>query len=337
MTAGLPGVAAMNDAILERLPNEALPKARELLGSRNIEQALTRLRRIAAIAEDGETVGGFSAAEAVALDKTLCVAIVDVVSHPPGSVEAFHSLGVWAAGAHYSSPIEIFTVNYDTLIEIGLEFEAVSYFDGFVGSLRGQFREDLVEVAVPDSARLLPATFVRLWKLHGSINWTFQERDGARSVIRIGAPVERGSTAAIYPSDEKYDDSRRVPFVVLMDRFRHALAMPESSTIVCGYSFSDQHLNDMLFDAAKRYPRSEIVVTCCEEIPEILAERAQVFRNILVLGSREAIIGGARGRWVDGATVPEIYEGDRLVLADFRYLARFLAKNRALESTSATP
>jgi hypothetical protein len=92
----------------------------------------------------------------------------------------------------------------------------------------------------------LPASFVRLWKLHGSINWLLEERENSRAVVRLGMPVDSGKAAAIYPSDEKYDDSRRVPFVVLMDRFRHALAMPETSTIICGYSFSDQHLNDII-------------------------------------------------------------------------------------------
>ena len=59
-----------------------------------------------------------------------------------------------------------------------------------------------------------------------------------------------------------------------MDRFRRALSEPETITLTIGYSFCDEHLNEILFDAARRYPRSEIVVLCFENIPVILAQEA---------------------------------------------------------------
>jgi hypothetical protein len=329
MTAGLPDLSSMSNIVVKALTPAQQPIAQELARERNLEQMLTRLRRIAAIADGDEQVGGFTAAGATELDKALCAAIVGVVSKPPGEIDAFRSLGIWAAGVRYTLPVEIFTINYDTLIEAGLEAEGVPYFDGFVGSLKAQFRDDLVEVTNPLEASSLPSTFVRLWKLHGSVNWLFQEDKDARSVVRLGVHVASGDTAAIYPSDEKYDDSRRVPFVVLMDRFRHALAMPESSTIICGYSFSDQHLNEIIFDAAKRFPRSEIVVTCFKEIPNGLAERAQTYRNILVFSPQHAIVAGVRGSWASSRRVETIFENDAFLLTDFRNLAKFLAGNRS--------
>lgn len=328
MTAGLPSLSQMNDAVLQRLSEASRESATALFATRNIEQVLTRLRRISAIADDGATVGDFNRSSATALDREICAAIVDVVSRPKGDLAAFQSLGIWAAGSRYALPVEIFTVNYDTLIETGMELEAAAYFDGFVGALRGQFREDLVEEVDPMKSESLPASFARLWKLHGSINWTFHEEEGGRSVVRLGRPVDSGIPAAIYPSDEKYDDSRRVPFVVLMDRFRHALATPESITIVSGYSFSDQHLNDMLFDAAKRYPRSEILVGCFGDIPLSLSSRAELMHNVLVFGGSEGIIGGVRSQWQNGEPVPNVFDGEQLLLADFRNLARFLAGSR---------
>jgi hypothetical protein len=90
----------------------------------------------------------------------------------------------------------------------------------------------------------------------------------------MGTPVEGDRVAAIYPSDTKYEESRRVPFVVLQDRFRRALNQPETLTIVSGYSFGDQHLNEMLFDAATHRARSEFIVFCYSTIPDALSKRA---------------------------------------------------------------
>ncbi|HTW85734.1 MAG TPA: SIR2 family protein [Candidatus Sulfotelmatobacter sp.] len=334
MTAGLPGLTGIKAAAIGLLTPQYRAFAERLDHSLNIEQVLTKLRRIAAIAEGAERVSQFTSQEARGLDVALCASIVASVAEPPGSIDAFRSLAIWAAGARYKLPIEVFTTNYDTLIERGLEEEGVSYFDGFVGTLKARFREDLVDVPDIDPESIPPAGFTRLWKLHGSINWQLESHNERRSVFRLGAPVQTGAAAAIYPSDEKYDDSRRVPFVVLMDRFRHGLALPESCTLICGYSFGDQHLNDVIYDAAKRFPRSEIIAACFHEIPVDLASRAEIYRNILVLSPNEAIIGGIRANWAADNVAAGIFEGGRFLLGDFRRLALFLTGSR-LAPTSA--
>jgi hypothetical protein len=127
MTAGLPDLAHMKDSILALLSLDEQRLAAKLTEGRNIEQMLTRLRRISAIIGRDESVGGFTSLEATSLDAALCGAIVGVVAAPPGATDSFRALGVWAAGARYAFPIEIFTINYDTLIEAGLETEGVPY------------------------------------------------------------------------------------------------------------------------------------------------------------------------------------------------------------------
>src|SRR5450759_4332679 len=92
---------------------------------------------------------------------------------------------------------------------------------------------------------------------------------------------------------------RRVPFVVLMDRFRRALSEPETVTLVSGYSFGDQHLNETLFDAVRYHPRSEVVALCHAGIPDVLSSTAEEIRNLTVLAPESAIIGGHPGAWGD--------------------------------------
>src|SRR5438445_3684758 len=174
-------------------------------------------------------------------------------------LEPVQYFAAWAAQSAYHLPLEVFTVNYDLLLETALETWRVPYFDGFVGTIRARFHTELVEATPGLDADFVPAFFVRLWKLHGSVNWAWQ--DGSE-IVRLGQPVSEGRAAAIYPSDTKYEESRRVPFVVLQDRLRRALHQPETLLIVAGYSFGDAHLNELLFDAATRRERSEFVAFC---------------------------------------------------------------------------
>ena len=192
-------------------------------------------------------------------------------------------------------------MNYDLLLETALERLGVPYFDGFVGTLQARFHTELVEGTPGSDGQWLPAFFVRLWKLHGSVNWAWEDD---KQIVRLGHPIAGGDAAAIYPSDTKYEESRRVPFVVLQDRLRRALHLPETLTIIAGYSFGDAHLNELIFDAATRRERSEFVAFCYSEIPEPLAKRAATTPNLQAVTGHEAIIGGVRGEWSPPEEMP---------------------------------
>lgn len=309
--------------VLESLEGETKELAARLYEGRNLEEGLSRLRRIRALLAGDEEFAGFNQENARELESRLTAAIIKHLSRSDLDVAAATALASWAAGEYYTRPIELFTVNYDLLFEMGLEAVGASYFDGFVGTLAAQFRPELVDARATGTEEVLPSSFVRLWKLHGSLNWLLTD-DGR--VVRTGGPVPQEHLAAIYPSDEKYDESRRVPFVVLHDRLRRALAEPETLTLVCGYSFGDAHLNEVLFDAARRYPRSEIAVFCYSSIPTQL--EANIQPNITVVSASEAIIGGERRPWKEPAepVSSEVWDGAVCSLGDFAALSRFLAK-----------
>ncbi len=203
------------------------------------------------------------------------------------------------------------------------------YFDGFVGSLQARFHTELVEAASGRDIESVPAFFTRLWKLHGSVNWAWANPS---EIVRFGEPVREGQAAAIYPSDTKYEESRRVPFVVLQDPFRRALHQSETLVLVTGYSFADAHLNELLFDAAARRERSEVVAFCFSEIPGQLAERAITTPNIQAVAGNEAIIGGVQGDWEPPDDPPVgLWQEGQLALRDFRHLAGYLARSATRE------
>ena len=320
---GLPDVKGLEAKVQQQLAKEKLAAFERLLDGRNIEQVLSRLRRIAGLVTGAETVDSLTAANADALDKAVCKAIVSALDIASADLSPMSHLAAWAARADYRHPVEIFTVNYDLLLETALEVHGVPYFDGFVGNLQAKFRTDLVEALVGDPGGYVASRFVRLWKLHGSVNWIRSDDD---QIVRTGQPA-KDLPAAIYPSDAKYEESRRVPFLVLQDRLRRALHQPETIVLVSGFSFADDHLNEMLFDAAIRRERSEFVVFSYDNISEKLAERATHTPNIQVAGRTEAILGGVRDNWtISDTDIQGLWEGGELSLPDFTHLAWYLAR-----------
>lgn len=331
--AGLPDLKGLQLAVVAALSGEQKGLVEKLFLTKNLEETLSYLRRVISILGPGQQLGELTAASAEALHAAVIAAIIPALNTESAKREPFDYLATWVAGGYYRLPVEIFTINYDLLIETGLEAAAVPYFDGFVGHLRARFRPELVDAVEPVVPDALPASFVRLWKLHGSVNWEEETQGDRRRVVRLGSPAPLGGAAAIYPSDEKYDQSRRVPFVVLMDRFRRALQMPETLTVVSGYSFADQHLNEMIFDAARAHPRSETLVFCFGAIPMHLSTVAATTRNLSVLGATDAIIGGIRLPWARDETLPGIWNDGKFLLGDFSKLAQFLAtKSRVSDS-----
>jgi hypothetical protein len=326
---GLPGVDQLQKEVVSALGPGDQEAFQRQIKERNLEGALTRIRRIAALVSGEETFDGLTQKRAKALDTAVCKAIVEKLDIQSANVMPFYQFAAWTARADYNLPVELFTVNYDLLLETALDHLRVPYFDGFVGTIRAGFHTELVEGKTGSDRKSIPAFFIRLWKMHGSVNWLWQED---KQIVRLGQPIAEG-TAAIFPSDTKYEESRRVPFVVLQDRFRRALHEPETLVLISGYSFSDDHLNDIIFDAALHCPRSEFQVFCYSDIPKALADKALSTPNLQVVNGDEAIIGGVRAGWAPPKDpLPGLWIDDKFVLRDFTDLAAHLAKSVARES-----
>lgn len=325
--AGLPDISGLKDSVREQLDGEDIKNFDRLDENRNIEEILSRLRLISEVLSGNEdTVSGFTQERAEYLDKTICSKIASVIRDNDVTYRYHRWFATWVGQARYSKPIEIFTLNYDLLVERGLELSAVPYFDGFVGNYEGSFRADLVDVSESDEYVTPPPGWVRVWKLHGSITWT-QVSDDAQSEIKRVSSIEKidpKDTLAIYPSMEKYQESRRIPFVVLGDRFRRSLSIPETLCVVSGYSFSDDHINELLFNAARHNPSSEILVFCFSEIPTILLDRGKSIPNLTVLGPSKAIIGTIEGDWDEFKESTQFWDEGRFLLGDFGSLSSYL-------------
>lgn len=325
--ADIPDLRGLGDAVRDELRKTREAEIESLFQDRNLEEVLTRLRRAIALLEPGEKLGDLDNESARELEAAVTREIVRIIENASTRPEVYTGLAAWVAGQDRSLPVEIFTLNYDLLFEQAFESLGATYFDGFAGHLRGQFRADLVEAVGVPTGLVVPSSFVRVWKLHGSINWSVEESaDGRRDIVRLGSPASTDEVAAIYPSEEKYTDSRRVPFLALHDRFRRSLDEPETLLLVAGYSFGDQHVNEVLFDSLLRHRRSEAVVFCHDAIPDLVRDKAKLNPNLVVTSPSEAIIGGTQLPWRGENEVPGVWDGSQFKLGDFASLSAYLAK-----------
>jgi hypothetical protein len=309
------------------------------LESRSVEETLTWLRKISALLEDeADTVRGLNREKARKLDRQLSTLIMATITESSFELEPFAKLARWLRSTSYSRPVELFTLNYDLLMEFAFEGLGMPYFDGFTGVYEGRFRPDLVEGSTSGSSEAIPNFFHRLWKMHGSVSWT---RNKEGEIVRRGVSSGIQDVAAIHPSESKYEDSRRAPFVILQDRLRRALFEPETILVTAGYSFGDQHINEVIFDAIKARPRSEFVFTHYGSVPESAKEIALTWRNVTLLGPDFGIVGGKKGQWVDPGPIANrlsVWDEGKFQLGNFSRLSSFLSESAQPEATStATP
>jgi hypothetical protein len=301
--ASLKGYAEHNTVLeaLDRVCDE------DGISAPTVEDFLNRLRNIHAVGGK-EAVRGITPGQAAETDQKICQLIkAEVEKELPDAPSPYRALARWMGGISRTAPVEIFTPNYDLLFEQALEEGGVPYFDGFSGVRRAFLDLESME---RDGENAIPARWARLWKLHGSVNW---HRDRQGNVWRGAGSGE--DNLLVYPSHDKYMQSRRMPFLAMMDRLKAFLSRPEAVLVICGYSFADEHINALLRDGLRGNSRSVVFGLVHKELvashPAIsLAKKAP---NFLLLAGDAAVIGGNHGKWSvpEGKTTPpEFSHGD---------------------------
>jgi len=205
----------------------------------------------------------------------------------------------WIDRADRKCAIELFTTNYDYFFELGMEEKDIPYFDGFSGSYKPFFYSESV-----DDLDFLPKQ-TKLWKLHGSLGWHLDKKNN--KVWRKDSDCE---DILIYPSTLKYADSKKQPYIALMDRLTNFLKQPDTILIVCGYSFSDEHINERILTALKSNISAHVYVLYYDIVWSddkkngyALTEDSELSKigksnsKMSILGCRNAIIGCQYGEW----------------------------------------
>jgi hypothetical protein len=147
----------------------------------------------------------------------------------------------------------IFTTNYDLLSETALDRLGMPYCNGFSGTIERRFNPTTYRYALAEQLDLTSRkwatvdSFIYLCKLHGSINWI--EEGGTLFPIRevASVAVAKGSRVMIYPTPMKQNASFGSPYSDLFREFQGRIVRDQSVLVVVGYSFSDEHVNNLIF------------------------------------------------------------------------------------------
>ena len=215
----IPNIAGLEKIVLDTLSDGQKNVYNQIKSSfpdSNLEKVLSRVRMLAEVIGDGK-IFDFTAKEFKDLSEAICNSIRDVVSQDlPSGANPYSELVSWINGINRKYAVEIFTTNYDLLIENALERAKTPYFDGFSGSKSAFFDPSSI------SKNDLPPRWVRLWKLHGSIGWESNENG---EVVRV--PDSKNANM-VYPSHIKYDQTQAAPFSSLFDRLKNFILEPDS-------------------------------------------------------------------------------------------------------------
>ncbi|EPJ42959.1 MAG: hypothetical protein OFPI_45180 [Osedax symbiont Rs2] len=310
----------------------------------NIENILNQVRQIRSITGEREDkyyleICGQSASK---LDNEICKTIYSIISESESDTDLSNTKKflAWLNIQNKDFTKEIFTTNYDLIIEKSLEEIRVPYFDGFVGSYEPFFLQESIERFVDKSD--LTQNWIRLWKIHGSLNWFWKNNNtnSSHSIIR-GSKITDiqniSNELVIFPSKEKYDSSKKQPFVAYFDRLKNTLQNGELLFIFSGYSFSDQHINEIIFNSLRQNNRLSIVVFFFNdnEVEDLYSESSS-YLNLTAFGPTKAIINGTLADWEyntddlkpnESSVTYWDKENNRLLLGDFNKLSNFLITN----------
>ncbi len=173
--------------------------------------------------------------------------------------------------------LNLFTTNYDRLVEYGCDLAGLHILDRFVGALSPVFRASRLNIDVhynPPGIRGEPRYLegvIRLCKIHGSIDWRWENKELRHYAVPFGAPKdhpdipkEPSGTVMIYPNPAKDIETLDYPYSELFRDFAAAICRPNSSLVTYGYGFGDDHVNRVIKDMLT-IPSTHLVIIAWDQ------------------------------------------------------------------------
>jgi len=214
---------------------------------------------------------------------------------------------------------KIFTTNNDLLIEKAMDELGIMYLDGFVGTTRRTFRPECYNYDF-----YFPSTttegkvhrvdqVIHFYKIHGSINWvsSFDSPENIYGIetkdIKTIDKENKYGDVMIYPTPLKHEFTLDFPYSDLFRRFADAITQPQSVLVTIGYSFADEHVNRIIYQALT-IPSFTLLIV------DPLADKNEEIKRLIALeDSRIHIISGWDIGTFEGFTkklLPDIKELD---------------------------
>lgn len=301
----------------------------------HIEAILNQVRLIRQITSDNKakSFDGIDGEKAKQLDKAICEEIYKIITTAETAADLSTAKGFigWLNWVSRDFTKEIFTTNYDLIFEKSFENLLIPFYDGFVGSHEPFFAHESLDGK--SNYDRPPVSWIRLWKLHGSLGWFWKQNDDKKShrVIRLSDGAKEkfpDAELVIYPSRDKYESSRKQPFTSYFDRLKEFLLSGEGIFIISGYSFSDDHVNEIIFNCLNQNNRLHIIAFFFDDAPlDKIVKEGKNFPNLTLISPSKASISGLSGDWSfskGGALLDPFWDKSKLTLGDFKELVKYL-------------
>ena len=160
----------------------------------------------------------------------------------------------------------IFTLNYDLAFEYACDELGIEYINGFVGFNERNFRPEVYSYdfffpgdTTEGKVRRIERV-IKYYKLHGSLNWIYKNQNKNNpyglyeipiELVRMKLENEKDNLGEImiYPTSSKKEYTLNFPYSELFRKFADRLQQPEAVLFVVGYSFYDEHINNIIYQA----------------------------------------------------------------------------------------
>jgi len=154
------------------------------------------------------------------------------------------------------SKTNIFTTNYDLYSEKALDELGILYSNGFSGFVERYFNPAVFNYAFAEQMELSNSkwnvidNFIYLYKLHGSINWIESDKQNHLFNVQEVQDLDKiTGKVMIYPTPMKHMATLASPYSDLFREFQKKIMQDKTILVVMGYSFSDEHINNLIYQA----------------------------------------------------------------------------------------
>lgn len=157
--------------------------------------------------------------------------------------------------------VNLFTTNYDMAFDYALDNLGVHYINGFMGVHNRCFRPEVYDYDLYYPGQSVTGKVhraekvLKYFKIHGSLSWVNTEPSISNTYGIKEIPLndkftpDENNEIMIYPCASKKSFTLDLPYSELFRQFSQAINQPQSVLFCVGYSFYDEHINDIIHQA----------------------------------------------------------------------------------------
>ncbi|MBV2196285.1 MAG: SIR2 family protein, partial [Flavobacterium sp.] len=217
--------------------------------------------------------------------------------------------------------VNLFTTNYDMAFDYALDNLGVHYINGFMGVHNRCFRPEVYDYDLYYPGQSVTGKVhraekvLKYYKIHGSLSWlatkpTVSNTYGIKEIpLNNDFKADEDKELMIYPCVSKKSFTLDLPYSELFRQFSQAINQPQSVLFCVGYSFYDEHINDIIKQALTIPSFTLIIANYSQKIDvnsPIEELKALKDKRIIILDETDAKQSTFIG-FVD-SIMPDLYE-----------------------------